>query len=146
MLQRPHWATVGLLVVLSGGAGLILLALASIATNRGEHHVAVRIVVVLAGLALLSVALRSARGGIHVHPEGVTVRGWLRDTDVPWSDVRRFGVATAHFAHGVYVERLDGSRVRCGLFSDGPEVHLLGGGDHSEQVVVALEHVRRMAR
>lgn len=143
MLFRPHWATVGLVVVLAGGSGLILLALVSLATDRGEHHVGVRIVAVLVALALIAVAVRSARAGIHVSHSGVTVRGWLHDTFIAWSDVRGFGVATAHFAHGVYVERRDTSRIRCGLFSDGPEVHLLRAGDHNERVVADLEEVRR---
>ena len=143
MLFRPHWATVGLVVVLAGGSGLILLALASLATQRGEHHVGVRIIVVLVALALLSLAIRSARAGVHVASGGVTVRGWLRDVRVDWADVARFGVAAAHFAHGVYVERTDGTQVRCGLFSDGPEVHLLGAADHNERVVADLEEVRR---
>ena len=146
MLFRPHWATVGLLVVLAGGSGLILLALASVATGRGEHHVLVRMLVVLVALAMLSVAIRSARGGIYVTSGGVTVRGWLHDTYIPWSDVRSFGVATAHFAHGVYVERRDTSRIRCGFFSDGPEVHLLRASDHNERVVEQLEEVRRRVR
>jgi hypothetical protein len=146
MLYRPHWATVGLLVSIAGGAGLMLLALASTATSQDEKPVAARVVVVLAGLALLSLAIRSARAGIHVGPISVTVRGWFRDTKVAWSDIRRFGVATAHFAHGVYVERLDGTRVRCGLFSDGPEVHLLGAAQYNEEVVQALEDVRRALR
>jgi hypothetical protein len=146
MLFRPHWATVGLIVVLSGGSGVILLALASAATSRGEHHAGVRILVVLVALALISLAIRSARAGIHVSSRGVTVRGWLRDTYIDWSDVRGFGVATAHFAHGVYVERRDTSRIRCGLFSDGPEVHLLRAADHNERVVADLEEVRRRVR
>lgn len=146
MLFRPHWATVGLVVVLAGGAGLVRLALASVATSRGEHHVGVRIIVVLVALTLISLAVRSARAGIYVSRNAVIVRGWLRDTWVDRADVRQFGVATAHFAHGVYVERRDGSRVRCGLFSDGPEVHLLGGSDHNEKVVADLETVRRTLR
>jgi hypothetical protein len=146
MLFRPHWATVGLIVVLAGGSGVILLALVSVATNRGEHHVGVRIVAVLVALVLISLAARSARAGFYASSHGVTVRGWLRDTYVDWSDVRGFGVATAHFAHGVYVERRDTSKIRCGLFSDGPEVHLLRAADHNEQVVKDLEEVRRRVR